>query len=423
MSQNYLIGEINPTTTSPLTDITKLTNAHDAHRSLFSGPSSPQETVPYMFWADTTDGILKRRSADNSTWVFALSLTDSFIKEIKTTYTTKVTDTGTMLLVDASATAITINLLASNLARAGSVISIKKIDNTTNKVIISPNASETIDGDTDYQLQVEHGEISLRADGDNWRIVTLYLPKVVLTKTAAYVVIDADDTAVINVNIATSTVTLPVITTVHNGFSVTIKKLIAGTTTIVPNGTTIDGSVANKLLTAVNQATTLISNGLAWFVTNEANVPIIFPASAYASIGQMQANSVGDIAVTPSVIYASRTSIQCAARFHTTNPSILFVHGCTITQLSGLGKVRINFNVTYRSINSYSATGNAISSVPLTTVGTMAGAFVTFVNYLATSVDCQIIIVAIDTVNGATQLRIGESRDVNIQICGLTAVP
>lgn len=385
MSQIYDIGSINPTTTSPLTDITKLTNAMGALRTLFSGDSSPQETVPYMFWADTTEGILKRRNGDNDSWIFALSLTDDFIKEINTTYTTLASDAGNMLLVNAASSAITINLIAASSARAGSVIAIKKTDNTTNKVIITPNASETIDLHTDYQLQVSHETIVLRSDGNNWRIVNLYLPLVVLTKTATYAVQRSDDRAVINVNIATSTVTLPIISTVHNGFSVTIKKLIAGTTTIAPNGTTIDGSTANKTLTAVNQVTTLISNGSGWFVVNEANVPITFPSQTYATAAQMKAQTAGDIAVTPSVVQYSPNVNQVICRFNSGTNTTGVDIGVSSVQSLGVAHSRINFSAPFASVNTYAV----VATLNPTTTGSTAAFIVTLEGHTASSVDAR----------------------------------
>jgi len=359
MSQVWEIGDINPTTTSPLTDISRLTRSMDALHSLFSGPSSPQVTVPYMFWADTAEGILKRRNAENSSWVFALSLTESYIKNINASYNTLVTDNGSMLLVDAVSTPIVINLVSASSARAGSVISIKKIDNTTNIVNLSPNASETIDGDLNYIIQITHETIILRSDGSNWRVVNLYRPKVVLTKTANYLVTRADDTAILNINLAVSNVALPIITTVYNGFTVTIKKLIAGTTTIVPTGTFIDG-ITSKVLTALNQVVTVISNGTAWFIINEANAPITFPSQSFASIPQAKAQAPVFAAMTPNIMYYSPVAVQVSARFNTVSGVLIYGQGCTISKLS-LTKIRLNFTNPYVTSTSYAVTMAGIS--------------------------------------------------------------
>lgn len=352
MSQVWEIGDINPATTSPLTDISRLTRSMDALHSLFSGPNSPQVTVPYMFWADTAEGILKRRNAENSSWVFALSLTESFIKNINTSYTTLVTDNGSMLLVDAVSAPITINLISASSARAGSVISIKKIDNTVNIVTLNPNASETIDGDINYQLQITHETIILRSDGNNWRVVNLYRPRVVLTKAIPYGITKADDKAVINASIAVSTIFLPLITAVHNGFSVTVKKLVAGVTTIAINGSTIDGLAINKQLTAINQAMTFISNGLGWFTISEANAPV---TQNFATIAQMKAQTAAQIIVNPSGLYYSPSSVQVAARFDSLGPIIKYSKGCIVSNGPGIGRTRITFTNPYVNKNTYAS--------------------------------------------------------------------
>ena len=44
-----------------------------------SGATEPSDTFPYMFWADTTAGILKRRNAENNAWISVMSLADGLI--------------------------------------------------------------------------------------------------------------------------------------------------------------------------------------------------------------------------------------------------------------------------------------------------------------------------------------------------------
>lgn len=59
------------------------------------------------------------------------------------------------ILADATEADLTINLPAASSAREGLVISIKKADNTTNKIIITTDASETIDVSSYFPSQVE----------------------------------------------------------------------------------------------------------------------------------------------------------------------------------------------------------------------------------------------------------------------------
>jgi len=409
MSQVWEIGDINPTTTSPLTDISRLTRSMDALHSLFSGPSSPQVTVPYMFWADTTEGILKRRNAENSSWVFALSLTESFIKNINVNYIMVTADNGNMLLVDADAASIIIHLVAASSARAGAVISIKKIDNTINTVTLSTNATETIDGDTNYILQITNEAIILRSDGSNWRVVNLYRPRVVLPKTGEYIVTKADDRAIISILIATSIVRLPLITDIHNGFTVTIKKVAAGVTTIDPRAVAIDGVIALKTLTAVNQAITLVSNGTSWLILNEANVPI---TQNFATLAEMKAQIDAQISVNPFGLYYSPVSVQVVTRFNTSGTIIAYVRGCTVIAITGTGRVRINFTNPYATIVSYAATGTTSSGSGLSL------SFIVLQNHTTSYVECQTYGMSKPIFGPGLDFFPADNTNVSVMACG-----
>lgn len=71
MAQTWDIDLINPTTTSPATDIQRIIDGFSALRSNWSGAVEPiaGDQVAYMFWADTTSGSLKQRNAANSAWI------------------------------------------------------------------------------------------------------------------------------------------------------------------------------------------------------------------------------------------------------------------------------------------------------------------------------------------------------------------
>lgn len=84
MSQVWDVDTIVPGTTTPAGDIVKITDAFEALRTLHSGSSAPTDTVAYMFWADTTTGLLKIRNAANSAWLTLGTLT-SVGNEVKTT--------------------------------------------------------------------------------------------------------------------------------------------------------------------------------------------------------------------------------------------------------------------------------------------------------------------------------------------------
>ena len=71
MSQTWDVDLIVPATTSPASDAQRIIDGFNALRSVFSGASEPAvaDQVAYMFWADTTTGLLKQRNAANSAWI------------------------------------------------------------------------------------------------------------------------------------------------------------------------------------------------------------------------------------------------------------------------------------------------------------------------------------------------------------------
>jgi hypothetical protein len=56
-----------------------LNNALAALVSQSSGATAPSTTFAYMWWADTTTGILKRRNAANSAWISVMDLAAGLI--------------------------------------------------------------------------------------------------------------------------------------------------------------------------------------------------------------------------------------------------------------------------------------------------------------------------------------------------------
>jgi len=74
------------------------------------------------------------------------------------------TDDDIVILVDATAGAITITLPAAS-GRSGQVYIIKKIDSSANTVTVDANASETIDGALTYSLASQYDVVRIVCDG------------------------------------------------------------------------------------------------------------------------------------------------------------------------------------------------------------------------------------------------------------------
>jgi uncharacterized membrane protein len=77
---------------------------------------------------------------------------------------------GVVVLADAPVGQVSIHLpaCAVNVDR---MITVKKIDSTTNSVVINPNGSETIDGSTTKTLTVQYASLTIISDGTEWHIL------------------------------------------------------------------------------------------------------------------------------------------------------------------------------------------------------------------------------------------------------------
>lgn len=85
------------------------------------------------------------------------------------TTSTTLDNTYDVVLVDATAAAVTITLPAAA-SNTGRQYYIKKID-AVNPVTIDANASETIDGQTDWVMHLIRSALHLYCDGTNWWII------------------------------------------------------------------------------------------------------------------------------------------------------------------------------------------------------------------------------------------------------------
>lgn len=75
------------------------------------------------------------------------------------------------VLGDATSAGFTITLPAAA-SVAGKRLRFKKIDSTTNIVLIDGNASETIDGALTFSLSYQNQELDIQSDGTNWQIIS-----------------------------------------------------------------------------------------------------------------------------------------------------------------------------------------------------------------------------------------------------------
>lgn len=113
-----------------------------------SGASAPATTFAHMLWADTTNGVLKRRNAANSGWVVLAPLASTMVQAKSANYTVLLSDYGT--LIDCTNT-ITIALTAAATLGDGFWFDVR--NSGTGTVTIDPDGSETIDGAATITLE------------------------------------------------------------------------------------------------------------------------------------------------------------------------------------------------------------------------------------------------------------------------------
>jgi len=104
------------------------------------------------------------------------TLTTPTLNGAKLAVTTKsgaytATTSDCVILVDASAAAVTISLPTAS-GNTGLTYVIKKIDSSGNNVTIDPNGSETIDGSSTVTLSSQYSYRMIVSDGSNWVVVS-----------------------------------------------------------------------------------------------------------------------------------------------------------------------------------------------------------------------------------------------------------
>lgn len=169
MAQTWDVDDISGTS-SPADDRAKLTNGLEALRTVHSGTSAPSDTVAYMYWVDTTNGVLKQRDSGNTAWRIRGTISENLSLAKTAAYTVTQTDRNVPILCNATSAGFTITLLAAATATAGFICTVTKTDSSANVVTIDGNSSETINGATTLLLSKQYDFATIICDGSNWHI-------------------------------------------------------------------------------------------------------------------------------------------------------------------------------------------------------------------------------------------------------------
>jgi len=84
--------------------------------------------------------------------------------------TVTVATTDAILIADAAAATVTVNLPAAA-DSLGRMLVVKKIDSSGNYVVLDGNGSETIDDETTQSITTQYTSLSIACDGAEWWII------------------------------------------------------------------------------------------------------------------------------------------------------------------------------------------------------------------------------------------------------------
>ncbi len=121
-----------------------------------------------LFYTDAgNDSVGIRTATPNSTLQISGSISTP-VSTKTTTYT--LTETDNILLGDATSATFTITLPTA-VGINGRRYTIKKTDSSINFVTVDGDGSETIDGDTSFDLELQDEVIEVVSNGNNWAII------------------------------------------------------------------------------------------------------------------------------------------------------------------------------------------------------------------------------------------------------------
>lgn len=130
-----------------------------------SGTSAPSTTFAYMLWADTTNGVLKRRNAANSAWIVEATIDETLVVARSSDTMLDVSDKGKTIRATSSFTQ-TFDAAAT----LGDGWFVDYVNEGTGTITFDPNSAETIDGVTTLAFGPgESGRIV--CNGSNLKIV------------------------------------------------------------------------------------------------------------------------------------------------------------------------------------------------------------------------------------------------------------
>ena len=118
--------------------------------------------------------VVLKKSDDTVVWtadpVRAPTPKSTVVVDVSAATTVDTGDDGSLYAADATGGAFIITLPAAADAGDGFELSVIKVDNTANTVTVDADGSETINGNSDYDLPTQYATVTLRCDGTTWYV-------------------------------------------------------------------------------------------------------------------------------------------------------------------------------------------------------------------------------------------------------------
>lgn len=149
----------------------ELNNILQSIAELQSGASEPSTTFAYMWWADTTNNVLKQRNSGNTAWNIRATLDNDVVLGKSANYSIQISDYNKTVNCDATSGTFKVFLPPAASAGEGFEVTVKKVDSTAAPVTIEGDATaETIDGSVTYDMDTQYESVILICDGADWYI-------------------------------------------------------------------------------------------------------------------------------------------------------------------------------------------------------------------------------------------------------------
>jgi hypothetical protein len=233
----------------------------------------------------TVDGTVTLGSENSTLEVVCGADSWWVISEISGTQTTQVTTTSitasdkNMIEVDFTSASQSIDIsLPSAADHEDKLYTIKRnangAVNSGNVLRIVPASGENLDQSTfasPYLMENDFESVTVRSNGTNWVILNKYKPENAIREVSATSTISSSDQTLLIPNISTISLTLPDITTVPVGKTITVKRKAGGTgvITLLKSGVAVEGAASLTIDGTTLSTVTVQSDGVEWWVISK----------------------------------------------------------------------------------------------------------------------------------------------------------